>query len=148
MGFFEGIFDLVGEGIDCVMDRVIAVGEFAEEHPVATSLAVNVATSGMAAWSNAGTIATVLGGTGVLGNTATTGVAISSLSGAAATNASLSGAAATNASLSGAAATNASLAALGGGGMALGTAVVAGTGAAVGSAAGGIIAHTLTSPRE
>ena len=138
MGFFEGIFDLVGEGIDCVMDRVIAVGEFAEEHPVATSLAVNVATSGMAAWSNAGTIATVLGGTGVLGNTATTGVAISSLSGAAATNASLSGAAATNASL----------AALGGGGMALGTAVVAGTGAAVGSAAGGIIAHTLTSPRE
>lgn len=128
MGFFEGIFDLVGEGIDCVMDRVIAVGEFAEEHPVATSLAVNVATSGMAAWSNAGTIATVLGGTGVLGNTATTGVAISSLSGAAATNASL--------------------AALGGGGMALGTAVVAGTGAAVGSAAGGIIAHTLTSPRE
>lgn len=128
MGFFEGIFDLVGEGIDCVMDGVIAVGEFAEEHPVATSLAVNVATSGMAAWSNAGTIATILGGTGVLGNTATTGVAISSLSGAAATNASL--------------------AALGGGGMALGTAVVAGTGAAVGSAAGGIIAHTLTSPRE
>ena len=89
MGFFEGIFDLVGEGIDCVMDGVIAVGEFAEEHPVATSLAVNVATSGMAAWSNAGTIATILGGTGVLGNTATTGVAISSLSGAAATNASL-----------------------------------------------------------
>lgn len=128
MGFFEDIFDLVGEGIDCVMDGVIAVGEFAEEHPVATSLAVNVATGGMAAWSNAGTIATILGGTGVLGNTATTGVAISSLSGAAATNASL--------------------AALGGGGMALGTAVVAGTGAAVGSAAGGIIAHTLTSPRE
>lgn len=123
MGFFEDIFDLVGEGIDCVMDGVIAVGEFAEEHPVATSLAVNVATGGMAAWSNAGTIATILGGTGVLGNTATTGVAISSLSGAA-------------------------LAALGGGGMALGTAVVAGTGAAVGSAAGGIIAHTLTSPRE
>lgn len=30
MGFFEGIFDLVGEGIDCVMDGVIAVGEFAE----------------------------------------------------------------------------------------------------------------------
>lgn len=76
MGFFEGIFDLVGEGIDCVMDGVIAVGEFAEEHPVATSMAVNVATGGMAAWSNAGTIATMLGGTGVLGNTATTGVAI------------------------------------------------------------------------
>lgn len=135
MGFFEGIFDLVGEGIDCVMDGVIAVGEFAEEHPVATSLAVNVATSGMAAWSNAGTIATVLGGTGVLGNTATTGVAISSLSGAAATNASL-------AALGGGALS------VGGGGMALGTTVVAGTGAAVGSAAGGIIAHTLTSPRE
>ncbi|PLA50779.1 hypothetical protein CYJ99_00215 [Neisseria perflava] len=135
MGFFEDIFDLVGEGIDCVMDGVIAVGEFAEEHPVATSLAVNVATSGMAAWSNAGTIATVLGGTGVLGNTATTGVAISSLSGAAATNASL-------AALGGGALS------VGGGGMALGTAVVAGTGAAVGSAAGGIIAHTLTSPRE
>lgn len=135
MGFFEGIFDLVGEGIDCVMDGVIAVGEFAEEHPVATSLAVNVATSGMAAWSNAGTIATVLGGTGVLGNTATTGVAISSLSGAAATNASL-------AALGGGALS------VGGGGMALGTAVVAGTGAVVGSAAGGIIAHTLTSPRE
>lgn len=135
MGFFEGIFDLIGEGIDCVMDGVIAVGEFAEEHPVATSLAVNVATSGMAAWSNAGTIATVLGGTGVLGNTATTGVAISSLSGAAATNASL-------AALGGGALS------VGGGGMALGTAVVAGTGAAVGSAAGGIIAHTLTSPRE
>lgn len=135
MGFFEGIFDLVGEGIDCVMDGVIAVGEFAEEHPVATSLAVNVATSGMAAWSNAGTIATVLGGTGVLGNTATTGVAISSLSGAAATNASL-------ATLGGGALS------AGGGGMALGTAVVAGTGAAVGSATGGIIAHTLTSPRE
>lgn len=135
MGFFEGIFDLVGEGIDCVMDGVIAVGEFAEEHPVATSLAVNVATSGMAAWSNAGTIATMLGGTGVLGNTATTGVAISSLSGAAATNASL-------AALGGGALS------AGGGGMALGTAVVAGTGAAVGSAAGGIIAHTLTSPRE
>lgn len=135
MGFFEGIFDLVGEGIDCVMDGVIAVGEFAEEHPVATSLAVNLATSGMAAWSNAGTIATVLGGTGVLGNTATTGVAISSLSGAAATNASL-------AALGGGALS------AGGGGMALGTAVVAGTGAAVGSAAGGIIAHTLTSPRE
>lgn len=135
MGFFEGIVDLVGEGIDCVMDGVIAVGEFAEEHPVATSLAVNVATSGMAAWSNAGTIATVLGGTGVLGNTATTGVAISSLSGAAATNASL-------AALGGGALS------VGGGGMALGTAVVAGTGAAVGSAAGGIIAHTLTSPRE
>lgn len=135
MGFFEGIFDLVGEGIDCVMDGVIAVGEFAEEHPVATSLAVNLATSGMAAWSNAGTIATVLGGTGVLGNTATTGVAISSLSGAAATNASL-------AALGGGALS------VGGGGMALGTAVVAGTGAAVGSAAGGIIAHTLTSPRE
>lgn len=135
MGFFEGIFDLVGEGIDCVMDGVIAVGEFAEEHPVATSLAVNVATSGMAAWSNAGTIATVLGGTGVLGNTATTGVAISSLSGAAATNASL-------AALGGGALS------VGGGGMALGTAVVAGTGGAVGSAAGGIIAHTLTSPRE
>lgn len=135
MGFFEGIFDLVGEGIDCVMDGVIAVGEFAEEHPVATSLAVNVATSGMAAWSNAGTIATVLGGTGVLGNTATTGVAISSLSGAAATNASL-------AALGGGALS------VGGGGMALGTALVAGTGAAVGSAAGGIIAHTLTSPRE
>lgn len=135
MGFFEGIVDLVGEGIDCVMDGVIAVGEFAEEHPVATSLAVNLATSGMAAWSNAGTIATVLGGTGVLGNTATTGVAISSLSGAAATNASL-------AALGGGALS------VGGGGMALGTAVVAGTGAAVGSAAGGIIAHTLTSPRE
>lgn len=135
MGFFEGIFDLVGEGIDCVMDGVIAVGEFAEEHPVATSLAVNLATGGMAAWSNAGTIATVLGGTGVLGNTATTGVAISSLSGAAATNASL-------AALGGGALS------VGGGGMALGTAVVAGTGAAVGSAAGGIIAHTLTSPRE
>lgn len=135
MGFFEGIFDLVGEGIDCVMDGVIAVGEFAEEHPVATSLAVNVATSGMAAWSNAGTIATVLGGTGVLGNTATTGVAISSLSGAAATNASL-------AALGGGALS------VGGGGMALGTAVVAGTGAAVGSAVGGTIAHTLTSPRE
>lgn len=135
MGFFEDIFDLVGEGIDCVMDGVIAVGEFAEEHPVATSMAVNVATSGMAAWSNAGTIATILGGTGVLGNTATTGVAISSLSGAAATNASL-------AALGGGALS------VGGGGMALGTAVVAGTGAAVGSAAGGIIAHTLTSPRE
>ena len=135
MGFFEGIVDLVGEGIDCVMDGVIAVGEFAEEHPVATSLAVNLATSGMAAWSNAGTIATVLGGTGVLGNTATTGVALSSLSGAAATNASL-------AALGGGALS------VGGGGMALGTAVVAGTGAAVGSAAGGIIAHTLTSPRE
>lgn len=135
MGFFENIFDLVGEGIDCVMDGVIAVGEFAEEHPVATSLAVNLATGGMTAWSNAGTIATVLGGTGVLGNTATTGVAISSLSGAAATNASL-------AALGGGALS------VGGGGMALGTAVVAGTGAAVGSAAGGIIAHTLTSPRE
>ena len=135
MGFFEGIFDLVGEGIDCVMDGVIAVGEFAEEHPVATSLAVNLATSGMAAWSNAGTIATVLGGTGVLGNTATTGVAISSLSGSSATNASL-------AALGGGALS------IGGGGMALGTAVVTGTGAAVGSAAGGIIAHTLTSPRE
>ena len=117
------------------MDGVIAVGEFAEEHPVATSLAVNLATGGMTAWSNAGTIATVLGGTGVLGNTATTGVAISSLSGAAATNASL-------AALGGGALS------VGGGGMALGTALVAGTGAAVGSAAGGIIAHTLTSPRE
>lgn len=135
MGFFEGIVDLVGEGIDCVMDGVIAVGEFAEEHPVATSLAVNLATGGMTAWSNAGTIATMLGGTGVLGNTATTGVAISSLSGAAATNASL-------AALGGGALS------VGGGGMALGTALVAGTGAAVGSAAGGIIAHTLTSPRE
>ena len=135
MGFFEGIFDLVGEGIDCAMDGVIAVGEFAEEHPVATSLAVNVATSGMAAWSNAGTIATILGGTGVLGNTATTGVAISSLSGAAATNASL-------AALGGGALS------VGGGGMALGTAVVAGTGAAVNGAVGGTIAHTLTSPRE
>ncbi len=135
MGFFEGIFDLVGEGIDCVMDGVIAVGEFAEEHPVATSMAVNVATGGMAAWSNAGTIATMLGGTGVLGNTATTGVAISSLSGAAATNASL-------AALGGGALS------VGGGGMALGTAVVAGTGAAVNGAVGGTIAHTLTSPRE
>lgn len=135
MGFFEGIFDLVGEGIDCVMDGVIAVGEFAEEHPVATSLAVNVATGGMAAWSNAGTIATMVGGTGVLGNTATTGVAISSLSGAAATNASL-------ATLGGGALS------VGGGGMALGTAVVAGTGAAVNGAVGGTIAHTLTSPRE
>lgn len=135
MGFFEGIVDLVGEGIDCVMDGVIAVGEFAEEHPVATSLAVNLATGGMTAWSNAGTIATVLGGTGVLGNTATTGVAISSLSGAAATNASL-------AALGGGALS------VGGGGMALGTAVVAGTGAAVGSAVGGTIAHTLTSPRK
>ncbi len=135
MGFFEGIFDLVGEGIDCVMDGVIAVGEFAEEHPVATSLAVNLATGGMTAWSNAGTIATVLGGTGVLGNTATTGIAISSLSGAAATNASL-------AALGGGALS------VGGGGMALGTAVVAGTGAAVNGAVGGTIAHTLTSPRE
>ena len=135
MGFFEGIFDLVGEGIDCVMDGVIAVGEFAEEHPVATSLAVNLATGGMTAWSNAGTIATVLGGTGVLGNTATTGIAISSLSGAAATNASL-------AALGGGALS------VGGGGMALGTAVVAGTGAAVNGAIGGTIAHTLTSPRE
>lgn len=135
MGFFEGIVDLVGEGIDCVMDGVIAVGEFAEEHPVATSLAVNLATGGMTAWSNAGTIATMLGGTGVLGNTATTGVAISSLSGAAATNASL-------AALGGGALS------VGGGGMALGTAVVAGTGAAVGSAVGGTIAHTLTSPRK
>lgn len=135
MGFFEGIFDLVGEGIDCVMDGVIAVGEFAEEHPVATSLAVNVATSGMAAWSNAGTIATILGGTGVLGNTTTTGVAISSLSGAAATNASL-------------AALGSGALSVGGGGMALGTAVVAGTGAAVNGAVGGTIAHTLTSPRE
>ena len=134
MGFFEGIFDLVGEGIDCVMDGVIAVGEFAEEHPVATSLAVNLATGGMTAWSNAGTIATVLGGTGVLGNTATTGIAISSLSGAAATNASL-------AALGGGALS------VGGGGMALGTAVVAGTGAAVNGAVGGTIAHTLTSPR-
>ena len=135
MGFFEGIFDLVGEGIDCVMDGVIAVGEFAEEHPVATSLAVNLATGGMTAWSNAGTIATMLGGTGVLGNTATTGIAISSLSGAAATNASL-------AALGGGALS------VGGGGMALGTAVVAGTGAAVNGAIGGTIAHTLTSPRE
>lgn len=89
----------------------------------------------MTAWSNAGTIATVLGGTGVLGNTATTGVAISSLSGAAATNASL-------AALGGGALS------VGGGGMALGTAVVAGTGAAVNGAVGGTIAHTLTSPRE
>jgi hypothetical protein len=135
MGFFESIVDLVGEGIDCVMDGVIAAGEFAEEHPVATSMAFNLATGGMAAWSNAGTIATVLGGTGVLGNTATTGVAISSLSGAAATNASL-------AALGGGALS------VGGGGMALGTAVVAGTGAAVNGAVGGTIAHTLTSPRE
>lgn len=135
MGFFESIVDLVGEGIDCVMDGVIVAGEFAEEHPVATSMAFNLATGGMAAWSNAGTIATVLGGTGVLGNTATTGVAISSLSGAAATNASL-------AALGGGALS------VGGGGMALGTAVVAGTGAAVNGAVGGTIAHTLTSPRE
>lgn len=135
MGFFESIVDLVGEGIDCVMDGVIAAGEFAEEHPVATSMAFNLATGGMAAWSNAGTIATVLGGTGVLGNTATTGVAISSLSGAAATNASL-------AALGGGALS------VGGGGMALGTAVVAGTGVAVNGAVGGTIAHTLTSPRE
>ena len=31
MEFFDSVLDLVGEGIDCVMDGVIAVGEFAEE---------------------------------------------------------------------------------------------------------------------
>ena len=134
MGFFEGIFDLVGEGIDCVMDGVIAVGEFAEEHPVATSLAVNVATSGMAAWSNAGTIATVLGGTGVLGIRLQPALPLARCP------------VLRQPSFAGCTGWRRTLA--GGGGMALGTAVVAGTGATVGSATGGIIAHTLTSPRE
>ena len=34
MGFLRVFLTWYGEGIDCVMDGVIAVGEFAEEHPV------------------------------------------------------------------------------------------------------------------
>jgi hypothetical protein len=108
MEFFDSVLDLVGEGIDCVMDGVIAVDEFAEEYPVATSLVLNAATGGIAAWSNAGTLAAVLSSTGALG-----GGVLST-----------------------------------GGGMALGTAVTAGTRVAVSGAAGGAIAHTMTSSRK
>ena len=88
MEFFDNIVDLVVEGMGCVVDGVIAVSDFVEEHPVATSLVLTAATGGAAAWAGAGTIAAALGSTGILGSTATTGTVISSLSGAAATNAS------------------------------------------------------------
>ena len=73
MEFFDSVLDLVGEGIDCVMDGIIAVGEFAEEYPVATSLVLNAATGGIAAWSNAGTLAAVLSSTGALGGVLSAG---------------------------------------------------------------------------
>ena len=134
MEFFDNIVDLVVEGMGCVVDGVITVSDFVEEHPVATSLVLTAATGGAAAWAGAGTIAAALGSTGILGSTATTGTVISSLSGAAATNASL-------AALGGGALS------VGGGGMAVGTAVVAGAGATAGGAAGGTVAHFATKLR-
>ena len=56
MEFFDNIVDLVVEGMGCVVDGVIAVSDFVEEHPVATSLVLTAATGGAAAWAGAGTI--------------------------------------------------------------------------------------------
>ena len=46
MEFFDNIVDLVVEGMGCVVDGVIAVSDFVEEHPVATSLVLTAATGG------------------------------------------------------------------------------------------------------
>ena len=93
--------------------------EFIDDHPVATAVAVGVATGGVA-FAGAGPIAAALGSTGCLGP-ASTGTAISSLSGAALKSASL-------AKLGGGAL------AAGGAGMSGGAATVTGLGATSGGA--------------
>lgn len=84
-------------------------------------LGAGLATGG-AAWAFAGPIAATIGSTGALGVTATTGVEIATLTGAALESASL-------AALGGGALS------VGGGGVALGTTVVAAGGAATGTTA-------------
>ncbi|CAD0260296.1 conserved membrane hypothetical protein [Pseudomonas veronii] len=130
MGFWSDMDELVfgppgvagglfGDAIDAIC-----------ENPLTTIgvVAATVATGGIA-FVAAPAIATAVGGAGLLG-AASTGTAISTLSGAALTNASL-------AALGGGAV------AAGGGGIAAGTAVVAGTGALTGAAvSGGVAAAT------
>lgn len=119
----------IGRGIDTVVTTVVIDGvaggidstiDLVKENPgkSAAVAAATVATGGIA-FVAAPTIAASLGAAGVLGVTST-GTAISTLSGAALTNASL-------------AAIGGGAVAAGGGGIAAGTAVIAGSGATAGA---------------
>ena len=115
MGLFDFVSDFFDDPVDFICEN---------KGKIIGTVALGVLTGGTA-YLAAPAIATTAGGLGLLGSTATTGTAISSLSGAALTNASL-------------AACGGGALSAGGAGMAGGTAVIAGTGAAAGagSAAG------------
>lgn len=85
-----------------------------------TCIAVATVATGGAALTIAGPIAATIGGAGLLGTTATTGLSIGTLSGVALTNASL-------AAIGGGALT------VGGGGIAAGTTIIGAVGAATGA---------------
>lgn len=132
--------ETAGRSIDSAVNTVVIDGicgsldkavEMVKENPVETAAVVGVTVaSGGLAFAVAGPIAATIGSTGLLG-AASTGTAISGLSGAAATSASL-------AALGGGAV------ATGGGGMAAGAMVVSAGGAAAGAAAS---ATTIASTR-
>lgn len=130
---FDSLFSLVvetveacGRAVDTVVQTVVIDGiggtiddvvDLAREHPVAAGVAV-IATGGVA-YVVAAPLAATAGAAGLLGSSST-GTAIATLHGAALTNASLAkvgmGALAT-----------------GGGGMATGTGIITGAGAALGA---------------
>lgn len=119
MSFFDFVSDTIGSVVDTVVENPIK------------SIVIGVVTvaSGGAALAFAGPIAATVGAAGWLG-AASTGTAISTLSGAALANASL-------------VAFSTGTLAAGGGGMAAGSAVIAATGAAVGTVvSGGVAAFT------
>lgn len=125
-----GFFDFVSDIVESTVGTIGSVVDTVVENPI-KSIAIGLVTvaSGGAALAFAGPIAATVGAAGWLG-AASTGTAISTLSGAALTNASL-------------VAFSTGTLAAGGGGMAAGSAVIAATGAAVGTAvSGGVAAFT------
>lgn len=115
------VFDVLNEYVFEPAGNIIdSTADFVSENPIKTVaiVATTVATGG-ASLAFAGPIAAAAGGTGLLG-VASTGTAISTLSGAALTNASL-------------AALGGGSVAAGGAGMAGGTMVITGIGATAGS---------------
>ena len=132
MSIFSSMYDFVSDVADTVCAVACTAGYLAEDlagsavdtvkkHPGKTALiCVGTVATGGAATAFTGSIAAVVGSTGVLGTTAS-GTAISTLSGVALTNASM-------AALGGGAI------AAGGGGMAAGATVVITTGTVTGAA--------------
>lgn len=129
-GGLQSTVDVVEKAGYGAIDAVESVVDTVKENPGKTAIVVAVtAATGGAALVAAGPIAATLGGAGLLG-AASTGTAITTLSGAALTNASL-------AALGGGAMV------AGGTGIAGGTAVVTASGAIAGAAvSGGVVAAT------